>query len=638
MKRNPLVPVLALCLLTVLAVSCGGPSGIQALVPESAAMYAQVGNLDTLLDNTEGFIKEIGSQALLDNKSLKEFLDGQLSSSLKGVSLSMFDLKKPVGAAVILPGVSGKDPTIIVYLPMKDAKKDFDTLKGAIGGEGTTTKIVQAGVYAIVYDSPDELKFPPEKSLDISGLKAYKPDSLAFVVNVKGLLAQYGAALDAGVSAAVNGLKSEGLANQEETAQMVEKTAKLFVDAVRQMDALNGALLLTKDGLETRSTMIFQKDSGLAKFAKALSASKGTAGWAKYLPKDHLISVVTNLSPEARNQTTDFFLDLLGSFPGIEQSDITTYRTVMKKIFDQSGNRSTMGFDLGIDGKKISQLEEAAGGDPSAIVAQAFGAFNFNVAAAFEAKNGPAYLNAMRAVYTDPAFAAIMDKSTLQTGLKVSFALEDKKEGDLSYTMLKMLWKVTSAQKLGLADSGLNERMMESVFQQLTDKLLAYMSPTKDKLFLTMGDGGLDALTSMVKTDAHPGDLSKDAAFQAFSKLAGDDGQMLMRLSTNKLMSLITTVLGASTGSTESFTMPEGANMGMWASMKAEGNSLKGVGFWSTKEIQVIVQQATTLYMNSLSRSMSDYEMTPDQLEGGWLDEESDYTEEEDWGGEFSGD
>ena len=627
MKRNRQVLVVLGVCTALCAVSCAGPSGIQALVPESAAVYAQVANMDVLLNNADDFVKEIGSQAILDNKSLKEFLDGQLSSSLEGVSLSMFDLTKPVGAAVILPGVSGGDPTIIVYLPMKDAKKDFDTLKNAMGG-GETTKIAQAGSYAVVYESQEAMKFPPEKALDISALRSYSQDSVSYVVNVKGILAQYGAALDAGVNAAANALSSEGLAEGQDAAQMVEKLGKALADGIRQLDTLSGAFILTKEGLESQTTLVFQKDSELATFAKALSASKGTAAYVKYLPGDHLISMAANSSPEARKMAMGFLLGVLENTPGIDKADVDFYRSMEAKFSALAGNRAAFGIDLGVDGRMISTLDEYAGEDPSQIMQQVFDAVTFDVAMVMEAKDGPGYLEAMRSTYTDPAFTAMMNKSTQNAGLRITMALEDKKDGDFSYTELKPVFKVTSAKKLGLSDLGMDSATMESLLSKVTEKIQGYMSSTKDKLYLTMGDGGLPALMSLVKNDAHPEDLSKNPAYAAFSKLAGDDGQLVMRLSTNKLMSMITSILGAKTGAVDSFTMPEGSNTGMWAAVKADGSSLKGVGFWSAKEIAAVVQQAMTLYMSSIfsdsdysDADMSDYDMGYEDL----YDSEGDF-------------
>ncbi len=630
MKRNSLVLFVLGALAALTAVSCAGPSGIQAYIPESAAVYAQVANMDALLANADDFVKEIGSQAMLNNKSFKEFLDSQLSGSMEGVSLSMFDLKKPVGAAVILPGASGGDPTIIVYLPMKDAKKDFETLKKAMG-ESDTNRIAQAGSYAIVYQSGEEMKFPPEKTLNISALSGYKQDSLSFVVNVKGLIAQYGAVLDAGIGAAAEELSTEGLSGGEDTAQMVEKFGKAFSDGIRQLDALNGALALTKGGLETRASLVFQKDSGLAKFAKALSASKGTAAYAKYLPGDHLISMASNTSPEARKMAMDFFMDFLGSIPGLEKADVDFYRSMEQKYSATMGNRIAAAFDLGVDGKALSALDEYSD-NMDQLMQQVFDAFAFDVAMVMEAKDAPAYLEAMRSIYTDPAFTNMMNRTTQDTGLRITMAMEDKKDGELPYTALKAVFKVTSAKKLGLSDLGMDSAAMESVLSKVTEKIQGYMATSKDKLFMTMGDGGLQALTSLVKNDAHPEDLSKNPAYVSFAKIAGDDGQLMMRLSANKILSLVTSALSAKSGAVEGFTMPEGSNTGMWASVKAEGSSLKAVGFWSAKEIAAVVQQATTLYMSSIFSDSGDEGMYDEFATEDLGDWDGAAADSEDWG------
>jgi hypothetical protein len=215
-------------------------------------------------------------------------------------------------------------------------------------------------------------------------------------------------------------------------------------------------------------------------------------------------------------------------------------------------------------------------------------------------KDGPAFLDLMRSSYSDPAFEALMNKSTAESGLKVSMKTEDKKEGEFSYRQMKILLSVTDPSKFASGVIDLDAKSMKAIFDELSNKISIYLASTRNKVYMTMGDEGLSDLTALAKADAHPEDMSKDSAYAAFAKLAGDDGQILMRVSTNKLLSLITTAVSSMSGSPESFSMPEEANSGLWSQVRAQGNTLQSVGFWSTKEIAVVVQQAMSLYMSSL--------------------------------------
>ncbi len=605
MKSNRMKSaVFALLLSSALLVSCAQRSELASLVPESTAFFVQVTALDTLFANADEFVKEIGSQAILDNKTVKELVDAQLADAFADLSLSMLDSAKPIGLALIMPGLNESDPKPIVYLPLKNMKDDFGKVEKAFSGD--TTKVVKAGGYAVIYDDPQEMKFPPEKSLDISAVNKYKKGSVSYLVNVKGLVAQYGAALDAGVEAGLGELEdTEGL-DDEQTAAMLRKIGALLVDAVRQTELLDGSIYLAKDGLETYSSLSFVKDKGLAAFAAALGASKGTASFVKYLPKDHFISASANMSTAAQKLASDFMMDILADFPGFTPADVEYFRSNTEKQLAQIGTKSAFGFDIGVNAEALGGIESASTEDPAAIADQVFGAFTFKLAAVYAAKNGAAYMDMYKAMYQDPQFKAMMGKSVESSGIGFDFTVEDKKEGDLSYQLMKLKFNIVDAEKL----SGLDEETAAMIFDGVAAKMPIYLASAKDKMYMTMGDDGLSTLSSLAKTDAHPEDLSKDPAYIAFAKLAGDDGQLLMRISTNSLLSLVTTVLSATSGSFQRFEIPQESNSGIWTMVRARGNSIQSVGFWGAKEIAVVIQQGMSLYMTYMQDLTSGFDQS----------------------------
>jgi hypothetical protein len=601
----------ALVLTAALMVSCAQRSELGSLVPESAAFFVQVTGLDTLFSNADAFVKEIGSQALLDNKTVKELVDIQLKEAFEEVSLSMLDSSKPIGLALILPGADDEgDPAPIVYLPLKNMKDDFSKIEKAFGGD--SSKVVKAGNYAVVYDAGEEMKFPPEKTLDIGSLAKYKAGSLSYMVNVKGLLAQYGAMLDAGIEAGLNELEdTEGLDDAQTTA-LLDKIGKLLVDAVRQTELLDGSLFLAKDGLESYSSIAFAKDKGLANFASALGSTRGTASFVKYLPKDHFMSMSTNMSAQAQKLASDFMMELLSDFPGFTQENVEFFRKSAEKQLALIGTKAAFGFDFGLDIGALTELESASTTDVGAVMEKAFDAFAFKLAAVYAAKNGAAYMDHFKSIYQDPAFKAMMNASLKSTGIGVDFTFEDMKEGDLAYQLMKINMK-TSGSEI----SGMDDKTAAVVFQGIKNKLPTYLAAFKDKMFMTMGDDGLPTLSSLVKSDAHPEDLSKDPAYAAFLKLAGDDGQLLMRISTNRLLSFITTIISAGSGNFQNFEIPAESSTGLWTMVRARGNSIQTVGFWSAKEIAVVIQQAMSLYTQYMQQAMSGFADDEDYADWG---------------------
>ncbi len=610
MKDNRLKSAaLALILFSAFLVSCAQKSELTGMVPESAAFFAQVTDLDTLFTNADAFVKEIGSQAVLDNKSVREFVDAQLKDSFEDISLSLLDPRKPLGLAMILPSMNESDPIVIMYVPLKNAKEDFAKVQEAFSEEGAT--VAQAGSYAVVHNSPDELKFPPEKPLDISGLAKYKKGSLSFLVNVKGIMGQYGAMLDAGIKEGLEELESSGGLDDGQSEALLQKVGALLVDGVKQAELFDGSLFLAKDGLELYSSMTFAKDTGLARFAAALGSARGTASFAKYLPRDHFLSLSMNMSESAQKLCTDFMMDLLKDVPGYTAEEIAFMRGNAEKQLAVAGTKSSMGMDFAVDMERIGELDSADTEDPGEIADMLFGAFTFKIAAAYSAKNGAAMLDQFKASYNDPAFKTMMNRSVEASGMGMSFAFSDAKDGDFPYSLMKLNMEVADEDMLGL-----DEETASAVFSRLSDKIPFYLASTKDRMFMTVGDGGLEDIKSLAAKGAHPEDMSKDASYAAFAKLAGDDGQLLMRVSTGRILALASMASGAVSGDFSSFEMPAESSTGLWAMVRARGNSIQSVGYWGAKEIGAVVQQIMTLATSFMSYGMSD--MSGDYGEDYW--------------------
>jgi hypothetical protein len=577
---------------TLFAAGCARKPEIRSYVPESAAFFVEITEAGTFFADADGFVKELGLQALLQNKGLMEFADEQLKTLFQGFSLSMLDLTNPVGVAVILPGAGESDPTFIVYLPLK-AEKDFEEL-GKVALTAGLERSVRAGTYGIVYTAENEMKLPPEKTLDLSGLDKYKSGSLSYFVNVKGLLSQYGAGLDAAVASFMETLKDSGGAMDEATQTMMKGMAAMVVDAVRQTDTFDGSIKLTQEGLVTRSAVGFAKGKGLAAFTRALAASKNPGPFVKYLPKDHLFSMAADVNPGAQKLASDFLVDFLFNFYGLTAEEAEYYRGLMKTMLAQAGTKSAFGMDMNMDFGRLAAMD-ASTDDIEKTAALAMGAIGIKGVGVYGVKNGPAYLALMRSMYDDPRFQAVMNKSAAASGMKIGTRIEDAKESDFSYQTYTFTFEAVSPDSHGVP-------MTRGMLNALSDMMKMYLAPAKDRIYITLGKESLPELSAIVKADAHSEDLSKDPDYAAFVKLAGSDGQLISRLSVNRLLSFVSGAAGMATGKQMSFSIPEEANTGMWTLFRASGDSLQSVGFWGAKEIGSIVQQAGAVAAQSFMR------------------------------------
>jgi hypothetical protein len=571
------------------AAGCAKKPEIRAYVPENAAFFAEIADAEAFFADADGFVKELGLQALLQNKGLMEFADDQLKALLQGFSLSTLDLTKPVGLAMILPGLGQSRPATILYLPLKDGA-EMEKTAAAMG----FSKTAKAGSYGILYESEGDLAFPPRKKLDLSGLDRYKSGGLSFFVNVKGILSQYGAGLDIAVASFLDRIQSASPEEDGGSQAMMKIVAAKTVEALRQVDSLDGSVRLTQEGLITRTSLGFAKGTGLAAFMRASGASKNPGPFVKYLPKDHLIAMAADLDPKAQKLAADFLVDFLGELYALAPEERDYYRGMMKTMLAQAGTKAAFGVDVDMDFHRLALLESTADGAEEA-AAQAIGAMGIRGVGVYGVKDGPAYLVSMRSIYDDPRFQAVMNKSSAVSGLKVSTRIEDAKEGDLSYQTYTLAFEAVPRAGGGIP-------LSRGTLDALSDMTRMYMAPAKDRIFVTIGREGLPELSSIVKADANSGDLSKNPNYALFTKLAGSEAQIVCRFSVNRLLSFVSGAAGMATGMRMSFSVPEEANTGIWALYRAQGDSLQGTGFWGAKEIGSVVQQAGAVMAQSLMR------------------------------------
>jgi hypothetical protein len=589
-KKTVLTSILVASLFVA---GCARRPEIGSYVPENAAFFVEITDAATFFADADGFVKELGIKALLQNQGLMEFMDGQLKAALQGFSLSSLDLTKPVGLAMILAGAGQSRPTTILYLPLKNPEKDGAEMEKAAAALGFG-KTAKAGSYGILYEAANDLKFPPEKSLDLSGLDKYKSGCLSYFVNVKGLLSQYGAGLDAAVTASLEKLQSAEAGMDRGPRAMMKGTAAAAVDAVRQIESFDGSVKLSQEGLVTRSSLGFAKGKGLAAFMRALASSKNPGPFVKYLPRDHLFSMAADFDPKAQKLAADFLVDFLVASYGLSPEETEYYRGLMKSMLAQVGSKAALGLDLEMDFRKLSAMgtlsadvEEAAERLKDAVGIRGVGAYGV--------KNGPAYLAFMRSMYEDPRFRAVMNKSAAASGMKVDTMIKDAKEGDLSYQSYTIIFEPASSA---------NRRapMSQGLLDALSEIMRMCLAAGKDRIYMGMGKDGPPTLSAVVKADANPEDLSKDPGYAAFVKLAGGDGQLIARLSTNRLLSLVSGAAGMASGRPMNLSIPEEASTGMWTVFRASGDTLQSVGFWGAREIGAIVQQVGIIMAQSFMR------------------------------------
>ena len=363
------------------------PAKMQPVVVVSLASY------DELFHDLE-FIGTVS-----DNPDLAKGLEGLIAMFTQWQGLVGLDKTKPLGAAVTTDGGNFQ---VLGFVPVKDLKKLYSALAGAIGepddaGDGVSrfntasvpVYVKQQGGWAFIGQSPESLTDLPEDPSKLLGdlTKSYDLGVRVHLQNIPEVFRQLAMdQLKAGVQAGLEKQQDQDDAQAEVTKKLVQHQVEQMMMAFNQIDQLTVGFDIDASGRRSLFdiSVTALPDSELAK--QLVASAPGASKFSGFLASDallkmHFNSAVDDDDAESMATAADSFKTQIGAeIDKSEDLDDDQEKSVVKGMVNEAIDLVIASLKTGIanGGARIS------GQGPFSVVFGGYFADGFKLEALFK--------------------------------------------------------------------------------------------------------------------------------------------------------------------------------------------------------------------------------------------------------------
>jgi hypothetical protein len=613
-----------LLVLAALAACSFQDQGLAPLVPENAFGFVQINEPEAFIKNVDAFASPLGVKELIGNLEMKDLLNTGLKGAT-GIDLGAFDLKKPLGIAMLPPQKDSGDFGFILYLPLLKPAEDGPKLQKALESAGSIT-FASANGYAIFTQNAGDQKFPPAKPMKIPQSLVFTPGTLTVYGDVKSVLAAYQkewTTLKEEASKEIASMESAELGKMEAGTQAVTKSMlEGIFQGIEQTQSLAIELAPGANGFATTGTVEFAKDGSIAKVLKGIGPGKDIGGLSKYLPMGWLMTGAASGDPAAFKDAYTGFVQLyLGASP-LSDTDKAAVLKLMEESFKLSGKNLAYGFDLTVDPDVLEMSQDE-------LLANLGDAFGLNMVMVQDVTDSAAYQKFLKESMTGETMKKYLDAVMAESGFTLSMKLAEQKDGDFAYQEIGFELAVGDPDKLALSSD--EARVAATVAASLMQKFKMSMSLKGNRLYMVMGDSGLDSLKKLVSADQAEKPISGNPVWTAWLKTVPADAQYVGNFSTGSILDMAKLFSRGAVA----IEVPEADRSGINGFIQVKDSYIRSGVAWDIKEVGIIAKAsvglATSLFMNQAASNLGD--------SGDWGNEsdavgEGDFNGDGDWFGE----
>jgi hypothetical protein len=316
------------------------------------------------------------------------------------------------------------------------------------------------------------------------------------------------------------------------------------------------------------------------------------------------------------------FIQLYLGASSLPEADRAAVLKMMEESFRLSGKNLAYGFDLTINPDVIEMSQEE-------LLSKLGEAFGLNLVMVQDVTDAAAYQRILKESMTGDTMQKYLSAVMADSGFTLTMKLNESKDGEFAYQEIGFELAVGDPDKLAMTSD--EARVAATVAASLMQKFKLVMSLKGNRLYMVMGDTGLDTLKKLTASDQAEKPVSGNPVWSAWLKTVPSDAQFVGNLSTNRILDLVRLF---SRGEV-SIEVPEADRSGVNGFILVKDSYIRSGIAWDIKELGPIAKAsvglATSLFLNQSSSNLGD--------NGDWGNEsdpvgEGDFNGDGDWFGE----
>jgi hypothetical protein len=270
--------------------------GVSNLLPPSTIGFVQVNSPDTLLEDANAMVGQLGLGQFLDGMTVKETLDAFLVSSGTDITSADFDLSKASGVAALAGPTPGDDPVARVFLASTNPQKVQEAFASIAPPEsGMTASIIDGYFVVDVNGTPGETG-----SFDSSLIKTSSDGTISYYFDFKQFAAASGMEVESLVGMFKSGMSEAadvGLTGLQ--AAQFNAVMESIGQGIEDFFGLYGALTINQEKIGFSMDIAFVPESSTIENIKKLESESNAREMMKYLASDAVFNLAIAMNSDS---------------------------------------------------------------------------------------------------------------------------------------------------------------------------------------------------------------------------------------------------------------------------------------------------------------------------------------------------
>jgi hypothetical protein len=294
--------------------------------------------------------------------------------------------------------------------------------------------------------------------------------------------------------------------------------------------------------------------------------------------------------PQAFKPLYQALLDQYFSAAKLADADKAVFRKLMDDSFRLAGKNLAWSFDLQLD-PGLSAM------NPDQVMANLDKAFGLSLVMVQDLADAEGYKKFLKDNVGGGILKKYLDTVMAETGFQMDIKLEDKKDGDLAYQEMSFSLAVGDPDKLSMTSD--EARAAATVTASLMQKMAMVLGAKGNRLYVVMGDNGLEKLKKVIADDRVEKPLSAMPVWSEWVKTIPGDAQYAGHLSVSRLADLVNVFADNSL----KLEVPEADRSGLNSWIQIKDAHITGSASWNIKEMGPVVKASIDFAMAMFSRN-----------------------------------